>query len=473
LAGVVLVSLLVSIGLSALLHRSVRSSFEVETMSAVQPPSVTAAPTAIASSEPPKSKNAKPAPEPKAKPALAASQPKVTPLPAVMPDKPKPEAKTPAVAASQPVAKATVPFKRRQLLDRASLTRQLLGVSEVDSGTLRLLSQEVNDGRARTGLPVRMGADCHLDREDAENLQVLSRRLREHLGNSLPKDEHDPRIDADQLRQRLLAERVGALCPWVQDEAVPVLIQLLQAENRPVRRLLVELLSRIPGPNASAAIARRAIYDLDSDIRQAAVRALADRPRADYRAILLEGLRYPWPPIADHAAEALVAVQDRQAVSSLKRLETEPDPRGPVRDESTAHSGYVVRELVRINHLSNCASCHARSTSSTDLVRAAIPNRGHPLQPPTSQYGQSGGTFIHADVTYLQQDFSVMQPVANHGPWPGHQRFDYFVRSRPATRTEIIFDSGRDSPYPQRDAVQFALRELQREGDRPAMALAK
>jgi hypothetical protein len=70
---------------------------------------------------------------------------------------------------------------------------------------------------------------------------------------------------------------------------------------------------------------------------------------------------------------------------------------------------------------------------------------------------------VRADVTYLKQDFSARQPVANHGAWPEVQRFDFLVRVRRATENEVYMARLRERTeegYPQRDAVLFALREL-------------
>jgi hypothetical protein len=382
-----------------------------------------------------------------------------------------------ATAPPPPAPKPQAPFKRRQLLDRADLSRQLLLVNEMDRGSLKmpwLRLPDLNGAQdpdpsdpgastlrqvALSGLPFRMGVDCHLDREGAENLQVLSSQLRNHMGNSAAADKLDCRLNAGNLRQHLLTGK-DAENPWLQDDAVPVLMQLLQPENRPVRLLLVELLTRISGPRATIALAKRAIHDLDADVRQAAVRALADRPRPDYRAILLEGLRYPWPPVADHAAETLVAVKDHDALPALRKLADEPDPAAPFRQEGETRTVHMVRELVRVNHLANCAMCHPQSASSTDLVRAAIPVRGQPLPSSPTAYYQPSSSFIHADITYLQQDFSVMQPVSNHGSWPAHQRFDYLVRTRPANLRDITREQFPEGNYPQRESVLFAIRDL-------------
>ena len=94
----------------------------------------------------------------------------------------------------------------------------------------------------------------------------------------------------------------------------------------------------------------------------------------------------------------------------------------------------ATRELVRINHLSNCMLCHAPSLSKDDLVRGRVPMPGE--DPPPLYYGEVTGLFVRADTTYLRQDFSVVQPVAGAGKWPGDERFDYMVRTRPLNKAE-------------------------------------
>src|SRR5262249_56611895 len=131
------------------------------------------------------------------------------------------------------------------------------------------------------------------------------------------------------------------------------LLQLLQSESKPRRLLLVELLAKIEGRAATSALARRAMFDLAADVREAAVQALRKRPADDYRREFLDGMRYPWPPAADHAAEALVALGDAGAVPALAQMLKEPDPLGAIESASGKGSQPVVRELVNVNHLAN------------------------------------------------------------------------------------------------------------------------
>jgi len=396
----------------------------------------------------------------------------------------------PAVVApviTEDLAKTAMPFtmKRRQRLDDEELCKQLLLVPEVDLDKVPMTSLKMRvwgkhaetdnrhfsgpallrDQRSDlAGLPFRMGVDCHVSKESAENLQVLSRKLRGHLQASLPADGIDCRLDAERLRQHLLGTQDDSRNPWLQAQAVPTLVQMLQPENQPVRQLLVDLLARNPDPSATRALTMRALFDVSAPVREAAVRALRDRAAQDARPLLLDGLRYPWPAVADNAAETLVALGDREAIPMLRDLLDEPSPTAPVH---VAGRPSMVREMVRINHLGNCLLCHAPSFARTDLVRGAVPARGQPLPaaPTSAEYYDRGGVFVRADVTYLKQDFSVMQPLANPGPWPRHQRYDYVIRLRRATKLELAIASKSPSAsYSQRDAVLFALRELT--GDR-------
>ncbi len=422
-------------------------------------------------------------------------------------------------------------FKRRDLLSAEELSKQLLAAPEIDLDAMPRASSQllalaysgrhpfdhaILDPLTRRsdlhGLPIQMGHDCQLGKECAQNLQALSRKLRTLFGQAAPRGGSDPRLDADRVRSLLARER-----DWRHEDALPTLVQLFQAEDRPLRLLLVELLAQIDGRASGAALVRRAVFDLAADVREAAVRALAPRPREEYRDLLLEGLRYPWAPAADHAAEAFVALDDQDAVPRLAALLNEPDPAAPARRDYKALSlaalpspnkgerdpfdrarrfvvgleenagglrrtslidapdgrpgwskpqpgqVYAVRELVRVNHLRNCLLCHAPAQNVTDPVRGLVPDPRQPLPPAfsTPYYEGTNGLFVRADVTYLRQDFSVPQPVAKSGVWPVHQRYDYVVRSRYPTLDEVTSAIHKDgTPYPQREAVRFALREL-------------
>jgi hypothetical protein len=176
-------------------------------------------------------------------------------------------------------------------------------------------------------------------------------------------------------------------------------------------------------------------------------------------------MRGPWPPAADLAAEALSALAPAEAVSDLVSLLEAPSMSTPVPDEKGVPT---VRELVKVNHNSNCVLCHAESRSRGDGIRVAAPSPIRPLPPPFTLANYEGGgkggasvpsdtVFVRPDVTYLRQEFSWMLPVSNPGLWPSLQRYDFLVRTRPAVEGEIAAAKA-DRETPQKRAV---LRTLQ------------
>src|SRR5262249_50245487 len=113
-----------------------------------------------------------------------------------------------------------------------------------------------------------------------------------------------------------------------------------------------------------------------------------------------------------------------------------------------------LRELVRVNHLQNCLLCHPASLSPQDTPRGRVPSAGN-----FAYYSGTGGTFVRADITYLNKDFSVSLPVGRGGP---SQRFDFLVREREALPSDVLESQIRQEagPSEQHRAVFFALREL-------------
>jgi hypothetical protein len=313
-----------------------------------------------------------------------------------------------------------------------------------------------------TALPWRSGADCQLHKEAAEALSDVSKKVRDCLQSSAGGEI---RPDAQRLETMLVSVTNAA--------AVPALVQLLQVENEPVRLVLVKLLSKIDGPVASEALALRALFDLSPEVRTNAVEALADRPPQEYQKTLLEGFRYPWPAVGRHAANAVLELtkpNDQRMLTTMVDLLKQPDPRVPftieMEKKGKPEKILAVRELVRINHMSNCALCHAPSTSKADLVRGRVPVPGE--DPPPLYYAeQTGSLFIRADITFIQQDFSVMQPVAQPGKWPGQQRFDFLTRVRPLMNKELKEIAKQDEKtldkipsFSQKKSLLFTLRNL-------------
>jgi len=149
-------------------------------------------------------------------------------------------------------------------------------------------------------------------------------------------------------------------------------------------------------------------------------------------------------------------------VPGLVKLLKEPSPTAPVK----VKGGYTVQEVVRINHLCNCVLCHAPSLEKGDLVRRSVPIPGQTIAVYYADRERPGSLFVRADLTYLRQDFSVVQPVAKPDKWPAEQRYDYLVRTRPLSKTEqaaveeLAKENKAPKSYPQQSAVVFALREL-------------
>src|SRR5262249_35695133 len=151
--------------------------------------------------------------------------------------------------------------------------------------------------------------------------------------------------------------------------------------------------------------------------RTTAVDALKSRPRAEYLDVLVEGLSYPWAPVANHAAEALISLQLREVVPRLIRMLDDGDPRIVFQKNANGKPVFLIRELVRINHLRNCLLCHAPAFNNRDPVVGHVPDSAESLSPAYSR-DQRSPPFVRADVTYIRQDFAVMQPVVDPGNSP-------------------------------------------------------
>lgn len=316
------------------------------------------------------------------------------------------------------------------------------------------------------GLPFRMGSDCYLYEPQAIGLQELSKRLHDYLDEAKqigPKPPAKLRLPGNPLDADYLSARIAidSQAIWQTSDAVRGLVQILQVESEPYRRLLVRLLSGIPGENAGEALAQRAVFDVSPAVRGDAVYALRSRPEAQYRSILLAALRYPWPTAAEFAAEAIVNLNQTSAIPDLVAMLRQPDPSAPFQVKTEDGEKVAVREVVQLNHLRNCLLCHAASTDKSDRVRGLVfdPDR-QATTPTVAYYKGDSGLFARAEVTYLKQDFSLMQPVSTSGKSAKYERFDYLVRTRIVGLDEVSEKPTPRKDYPQRRAVLFALREL-------------
>jgi hypothetical protein len=235
---------------------------------------------------------------------------------------------------------------------------------------------------------------------------------------------------------------------------------------------MVKYLASVSHVEATQALARLALFAPEEEIRKAAATALRVRRERDYTEVLLDGFRYPWPAVPNRAAEALVRLERKDLAGRLVDILGEPDPSAPVTKTVKGKPVSTVRELVRINHHRNCLLCHAPASPNqldSDTPVAAIPVPGESLPDPSSggyRRRDSPETLVRLDVTYLRQDFSLMQPVENAHPWPGMQRFDFLVRSRELSDDEaeefkrLLAKRKPGTLPPHHKAALLALRKL-------------
>jgi hypothetical protein len=320
------------------------------------------------------------------------------------------------------------------------------------------------------GLPFRKAKACTLDEGKTKTLAEVSVQVRCALAQaSASLSQHTFTPAFPPVPAVFWSTLSGSRKTLEHETFLRTLQQVLLTERADMRVSLVEQLEVIKTKQASIALAERVLFDLEPIIREMALKALKERPHAEYDEVLLGGLRHPWGPAAGHAAVALVSLKVKDAVPRLVDLLDEPDPAAPFLQERNGKEVPVVRELVRVNHLRNCLLCHPPAPASTvahrprDSVRPAIPVPGAPL-PAAQVYGHgSRDLFLRPEVTYLRQDFSVLQPVADPGRWPIWQRYDYLTRIRPLTAQEQAAWEGRkhqagpEIPSLHRQAVLYAL----------------
>jgi hypothetical protein len=266
-----------------------------------------------------------------------------------------------------------------------------------------------------------------------------------------------PAHDSEEQRQNF----------WQAHTAVAA--QVLPAASAEHHQLWVRALAAIPRVEATRALARAAVLSTEKDVRASAMEALSVRRERDCTAVLVELLRYPWPAVAESAAQAIVQLKRRDLIPHLEAMLDEPDPRRPRTEKRAGREVTVAPELVRINHLRNCLLCHAPAeggkTPEGALV-AEVPVPSQELPDTSNGYGRSGSNLlVRIDVTYLRQDFSTLLEVKERSPWPKMQRFDFVVRKRVLTDQEAEELRARlagESPY--RRAAAKALRELTGQG---------
>ena len=227
------------------------------------------------------------------------------------------------------------------------------------------------------------------------------------------------------------------------EHGVAALAQILGPERMALRHSMVRQLAQSNTSDATRVLAKAAIFDPASEVRQTAIKELKKRPKAHkFDDILMHGVRHPMAVVSHRAAYAIGQLERNDLAPQLAAFLDEPAPGDPEKKVVDDKEVCEVREVVRINHHRNCLLCHPPSaTGQPNEVPGVIPIPGNSFAPsPKEAYGRAqsiGDPMVRADTTYLRQDFSMMMPVANHGAWPDMQRFDFIVRNRAVDANEL------------------------------------
>jgi hypothetical protein len=267
--------------------------------------------------------------------------------------------------------------------------------------------------------------------------------------------------------------------------SVASLMQVLGHENGRVRLDLVNYLDGVAIADATRALAKLAIFSAEAEVRTAALGVLKKRDAKDYTDILVAGLTYPWPAVAERSGEAMVKLGRKDLLANLIDVLEKPDPRAPQTQEMNGKKAAVVRELVRVNHHHNCLLCHAPATANRETTSKedAAKLEGLTAQVPVPSESMVAyyrpsvpDILVRFDVTYLRQDFSMKLPVADADPWPEMQRYDFLVRTREVTEQEarayqeLLQTNQPEALSPYRRAALSALRALTGQDTEPTAA---
>jgi hypothetical protein len=312
-------------------------------------------------------------------------------------------------------------------------------------GTDGFVRALIRKRRDLAGLPFLLGDDARLSRERAKVFrhEVFVTQLIELC----ERDDWEETFALFEKEWWDRAEKEQAA-----KARIAALRQIMAAASLEMRRRQVTFLSGSRLPEATAEPARLAVFDPEKAVRSAAIEALARRPTRESRDVLAEALRYPWPAVSERAAEAIVKLKRSDLLPQLVAVLHGPDPREPRIESSSDGKVCVTKELVRINHERSCVLCHA----------AADPDRssGYDADVRRTEAGYTNSRrddSIRFDVTYLRQDFSVMQ---------GKHRFDFVARKRVLSQEEAkdlrerLKQSYEDGVPPHHLAAARALREL-------------
>jgi len=416
-----------------------------------------------------------------------------TPLKDLLPTAPK-TVKSRPVSSDDPARVPEIEFQQKapkdlpadKILHQAALT--VARIKHLNMKDKDAFIKALRDHRSDVaGLPFAMGDSCRIHGEYSKQLtravNLVRRSMTTNGSNTNPGSVID--VPGEPSPAAAFWERYRVNCQ--EEEAgvhridherlelmtrarIAAVMQVLAPEAPSVRLGLVRYLASVSHCEATRALARLALFSQEEEVRLAALQGLKVRRERDYTDILQAGLRYPWPAVAGHAADAIVKLQRTDLIPDLIDVLDKPDPRAPVVKGTDAKKAYVANELVRVNHHQSCLLCHAPGNSNEvpqETLTAGVPLPSEPLGTLAAAYGKRiPDLAVRIDVTYLRQDFSLMLPVADAHPWPEMQRYDFLVRSRELTEQEVgayreqfgTSDPSRPSPYQR--AVVVALRTM-------------
>ena len=371
---------------------------------------------------------------------------------------------------------------RERIIEQTKLMRE--HNQKGQNGFVRMLNKDRAD---LAGLPFLLGDDCRRDERSAVLVAEAAQLIRnpraafstsvalidrisqsgKRTTEAVRATEHtDERVDIARFLEAwnyASSKESPANARQRQAAGIAALTQILSVTDRETRCDLIEQLAMVDHPVAGRALVRFALFDLEREVRAAAIQGLHGRKSGEILEPLLAGFRHPWPAAALHAGQALVALELVDAVPRLIDCLDEPDPAAPIMVKTHGKEVPAIRELVRTNHLRNCQLCHDAADERV-ILQAQVPSAAEPL-PRSFAFVYCGDrrqldVAVRPDVTHLRQDFSLMQEVADAGTWPKVQRFDFLVRNRFLTAAEIAERKRNPAHSLQREFMLATLRVL-------------
>jgi hypothetical protein len=348
----------------------------------------------------------------------------------------------------------------------------LLNQKKTDAFIVAMMSKRPD----LAGLSFAMGDACRMKPDAGKQFVAALDAFRKAEGSSTSKSEQGTVGKMMEFYDALATEK-----KIDTSASVASLMQVLGPEEANIRVDLAKYLDGIVNADATRALAKLAIYSAEAEVRTAAVAALKKRDAKDYTEILVAGLKYPWPAVAERSSDAIAKLARKDLLPQLIDVLERPDPRAPQSQEKDGKKVSVVRELVRVNHHHNCLLCHAPATTTrestskedADKLEGLTAQVPVPSESMVAYYRPSSpDILVRFDVTYLRQDFSLKLPVADADPWPEMQRYDFLVRTREVTEKEAHAHRELLQPgvSPYRRAAVSALRELTGQDTEPTAA---